>query len=175
MRQRKTFVARSVYYLEARRLIPSLPNKQHDGPGNLCTGNRAMNHNDSQFYITLEKQVHLDGMHTVFGQVSDGMDVVEKIAAIPVDMEDRPLKEVRIEDTGYISQYGEVLNAAGEKVEGEEKEGEGEGEAKEGEAKEGETKEQDKEELDAQSESKAEEAGGGGSGGTGAAGEGDGG
>jgi peptidyl-prolyl cis-trans isomerase len=39
---------------------------------------------------------HLDGQYTVFGQVLDGLDVVERIQRQPVDANDRPLVDVRI-------------------------------------------------------------------------------
>jgi cyclophilin family peptidyl-prolyl cis-trans isomerase len=106
---------------------------KHQGPGDLCSANRGPNHNDSQFYITLSRQVHLDGLHTVFGKVSKGMDVVEKIAAVPVDIEDKPIKEVLIVECGYISQYGDALDAAGNKVD---KDKEGEEEAEQADSKE---------------------------------------
>ena len=39
---------------------------------------------------------HLDGQYTVFGQVLDGLDVVDRIQKQPVDANDRPLADVRI-------------------------------------------------------------------------------
>jgi peptidyl-prolyl cis-trans isomerase B (cyclophilin B) len=49
----------------------------------------------SQFFICLTREhcQHLDGQYTGFGQVVEGMDVVEKIGAIPVDGNDRPQAE----------------------------------------------------------------------------------
>lgn len=50
----------------------------------------------SQFYIALDEITQLDGGYSVFGQVVDGMDTVEKIAAVPTGANDRPKQEVKI-------------------------------------------------------------------------------
>lgn len=47
-------------------------------------------------YTTVGGLMHLDGEYTVFGEVTSGMDVVEKIAALPTDPDDRPLSDVKI-------------------------------------------------------------------------------
>lgn len=52
---------------------------------------------DSQFYIALEAQPHLDGKYTIFGQVISGMDVIDRIAAAETDARDMPVEPVRIE------------------------------------------------------------------------------
>jgi peptidyl-prolyl cis-trans isomerase B (cyclophilin B) len=47
-------------------------------------------------YENLGGAPHLDGNYTVFGQVVDGMDVLDRIASLPCDTMDRPLTDVRM-------------------------------------------------------------------------------
>lgn len=66
--------------------------------------NRGPNTNNSQFFITLAAQPHLDGKTVVFGRVVKGMEIVEAIAKVDVDDDDRPVRgqEVRIENCGLL-------------------------------------------------------------------------
>ena len=70
---------------------------RHDGPGKLSMANSGPNTNGSQFFVTLDAQPHLDDRHAVFGEVVEGMDVVEEIGSLPTDGNDRPQTEAAIE------------------------------------------------------------------------------
>jgi cyclophilin family peptidyl-prolyl cis-trans isomerase len=66
--------------------------------GALAMANAGPNTNGSQFFIvTTEAASWLDGKHTVFGRVTDGMDVVDAISALETDARDRPSTDVVIE------------------------------------------------------------------------------
>jgi cyclophilin family peptidyl-prolyl cis-trans isomerase len=66
--------------------------------GALAMANAGPNTNGSQFFlVTAEACPWLDGKHTVFGEVSDGMDVLQTIGTLPTDARDRPTQEARIE------------------------------------------------------------------------------
>ena len=66
--------------------------------GSLAMANAGPNTNGSQFFIvTLEATPWLDGKHTVFGQVTSGQDVVDRISGVDRDARDRPLTPVTIE------------------------------------------------------------------------------
>ena len=66
--------------------------------GALAMAKAGPNTNGSQFFIvTVDQAPWLDGKHTVFGEVTDGMDVVDTIGGLSTDARDRPQQEARID------------------------------------------------------------------------------
>ena len=70
---------------------------QFDVPGRLAMANSGPNTGSCQFFITEVPTPHLNGHHSIFGQVVEGQDVVSKIAGVPTDPNnDRPVTPVTI-------------------------------------------------------------------------------
>ncbi len=70
---------------------------------------RSMHPNSagSQFFIMHKNAPHLDGSYAAFGKITEGMEVVDKIAGMPTDYNDRPLEDQRIK-TVTVETFGET-------------------------------------------------------------------
>ena len=73
------------------------PDARHTGKGILSMANAGPNTNGSQFFVCQVPTPHLDGRHTVFGQVVEGLDVIDTIANVRTGAQDRPVQDVVIE------------------------------------------------------------------------------
>jgi peptidyl-prolyl cis-trans isomerase A (cyclophilin A) len=68
-----------------------------DRPGLLAMANAGPNTNGSQFFVTVAATPWLTGKHTIFGEVTEGMDVVEAISTADTAAQDRPADNIVIE------------------------------------------------------------------------------
>lgn len=68
-----------------------------DKKGKLAMANAGPNTNGSQFFITVAATEWLTGNHTIFGEVVEGQEVVDKISKVSRDRQDRPVKPVVLE------------------------------------------------------------------------------
>jgi cyclophilin family peptidyl-prolyl cis-trans isomerase len=70
------------------------PTLKHNKAGILSMANSGPNSNGSQFFVTLSATPHLDDVHSVFGEVTDGLPVVQAIGNVPVDTNSKPLTPI---------------------------------------------------------------------------------
>lgn len=80
----------------------------HSSKGILSMANSGPDTNGSQFFITLKETPWLDGMHTVFGKVVKGQEVVDQIGSVETGPGDKPLEPVVMEEVNIIRKGGDA-------------------------------------------------------------------
>ena len=80
-------------------ILPSLVFDRH---GIMAMANSGPNTNGSQFFITVAPTPHLNGAHTIFGQVTGGLEIITSISTVRADAGDRPLDPVVIQSIEIV-------------------------------------------------------------------------
>jgi peptidyl-prolyl cis-trans isomerase A (cyclophilin A) len=86
------------------------PTLRHSAAGVLSMANSGLHSNGSQFFVTLDATSFLDDVHSVFGNVTSGLSVVQAIGAVAVDANSKPLTPV-VMNSITIRRVGAAANA----------------------------------------------------------------
>ncbi len=89
---------------------------KHEGKGILSMANSGPNTNGSQFFITQIPTPWLDGKHTVFGKVVQGIELIDEIAAVDKGAQDRPKEDIVLEKVTIFAKGDAYEKFDGEKV-----------------------------------------------------------
>ena len=73
-----------------------VPDLKFDRPGRLAMANSGPNTGSCQFFLTEIPTPHIDGAHTIFGQVVEGQNVISLMGTVQLDADDKPVKPVKL-------------------------------------------------------------------------------
>lgn len=89
-------------YIQTKHILKVSPFISLSGAGILAMANAGPDTNGSQFFLTLAPTQWLDGKHTVFGRVFEGMGVLYRIGMVETNSQDRPVDDIKIVRTNVI-------------------------------------------------------------------------